>query len=68
MDPYGDDAQNTLRHDATVHEWASTAMMTFGSDNVLVDPDPSQPAPDYSPDITIFNKSPADMHYVLENK
>ena len=76
MDPYGDDAQNvchhTPRHDAAVHEWASAAMMTFGSDNVLVDPDHSQPAPDYSPDhipdITIFNKSPADMHYVLENK
>ena len=38
--------------------------MTFGSDNVLVDPDHSQPAPDYSPD----HMSPADMHYVLENK
>eukprot|EP00966_Prymnesium_polylepis_P317058 7325519-Prymnesium_polylepis.1 len=73
MDPYGDDAQNvchhTPRHAAAVHEWASAAMMTFGSDNVLFDPDHSQPAPDYSPDhITIFNKSPADMHYVLENK
>eukprot|EP00966_Prymnesium_polylepis_P158018 3652392-Prymnesium_polylepis.1 len=48
MDPYGDDAQNvchhTPRHDAAVHEWASAAIMTFGSDNVLVDPDHSQPA------------------------
>ena len=33
---------HTPRHDAAVHEWASAAMMTFGSDNVLVDPDHSQ--------------------------